>query len=55
LALEVRAESDPEAPKPGRFKELATNAMTSLATSIATTAGSDFGEAIIEAALPLVS
>jgi hypothetical protein len=55
LALEVRAESDSEAPKPGRFKELATKAMTSLATSIATTAGSDFGKAIIEAALPLVS
>jgi hypothetical protein len=29
--------------------------MTSLATSIATTAGSDLGKAIIEAALPLVS
>jgi len=55
LALEIRAESDSEAPKPGRFKELATKAMTSLATSIATTAGSDFGKAIIEAALPLVS
>jgi len=55
LALEIRAASDPEASKPGRFKELATKAMTSLATSIATTAGSDLGKAIIEAALPLVS
>jgi hypothetical protein len=43
LALEIRAASDSEAPKPGRFEELAAKAMTSLATSIATAAGSDLG------------
>lgn len=51
LALEIRAESQSAEPKPGRFKELATKAMTAIATA----AGTEFGKAIIDTALPLVS
>jgi hypothetical protein len=51
LVSEIRVESESEAPKPGRFKALATAAMTSIATA----AGTDFGKAIVEAALPLLS
>lgn len=51
LALEIRAESKSEEPKPGRIKELATKAMTAIATA----AGTEFGKAIIDTALPLLS
>lgn len=51
LVLEIRAESDAEAPKPGRLKELATKAMMSIATA----AGTELGKVIVGAALPLLS
>ena len=51
LAAEIRAESNSETPKPGRMKTLATTAMTSIATA----AGTDFGKAIAQAAIPLLS
>ncbi|WP_018601011.1 hypothetical protein [Mycobacterium sp. 155] len=51
LALEIRAESKSEEPKPGRLKAFAATAMTSIATA----AGTDLGKAIIETALPLLS
>ena len=41
LALEIRAESKSEEPKPGRLKELAAKAMTAIATA----AGTEFGKA----------
>ncbi|WP_234789595.1 hypothetical protein [Mycolicibacterium mucogenicum] len=51
LALEIRAESQSAEPKQGKFKELATKAMTAIATA----AGTEFGKAIIDTALPLLS
>lgn len=51
LVAQIRAESSSDAPKPGRFKALATTAMTSIATA----AGTELGKAIAEAALPLLS
>ncbi|TXH28727.1 MAG: hypothetical protein E6R06_00210 [Mycobacterium sp.] len=51
LAMEIRAESKSEQPKPGRIKELAMKAMTAIATA----AGTEAGKAIIDTALPLVS
>lgn len=51
LALEIRAESQSEEPKTGQFKELATKAMTAIAIA----AGTEFGKAIIDTALPLLS
>ncbi|WP_234820705.1 hypothetical protein [Mycolicibacterium goodii] len=51
LASEIRAESKSAEPKPGRLKELATKAMTAIATA----AGTEFGKVIIDTALPLVS
>lgn len=51
LALDIRAESKSEEPKPGRIKELATKAMTAIATA----AGTEAGKAVIDAALPLLS
>lgn len=50
LASEIRAEADSAALKPGRLKTLATTAMTSIATA----AGTEFGKAIIDTALPLL-
>ncbi len=51
LAAEIRAESSSATPKPGRMKALAVSAMTSIATA----AGTDFGKAIAQAAIPLLS
>ncbi|MFV1503267.1 hypothetical protein [Mycobacterium kansasii] len=51
LVTEIRAESKSEEPKPGRLKELATKA----ATSVAVAAGTEFGKAIMDTALPLLS
>lgn len=51
LAAEIHAESSSENPKPGRLKALAATAMTSIATA----AGTDFGKAIAQAAIPLLS
>ena len=51
LVAEIRSESNSETPKPGRLKTFATTAMTSIATA----AGTEFGKAIVEAALPLLS
>jgi hypothetical protein len=51
LVAAIRAELSLETPAPGRFKVLATAAMTSIATA----AGTDLGKAIVEAALPLLS
>lgn len=51
LALEIRAESKSDEPKPGRLKTLATTAMTAIATA----AGTEAGKAIIDAAIPLLS
>ncbi|CPR93260.1 hypothetical protein PP568_07020 [Mycobacteroides abscessus] len=51
LVSEIRAESKSEEPKPGRMKELAAKA----ATSIAVAAGTELGKAIMDAALPLLS
>ncbi|ORV87903.1 hypothetical protein [Mycolicibacterium iranicum] len=51
LVSAIRGESNAASPSPGRFKTLATTAMTAIATA----AGTEAGKAIIEAALPLVS
>ncbi len=51
LAAAIRAESNSETPQPGRLKTLAMTAMSSIATA----AGTDFGTAIAQAAIPLLS